>query len=167
MPRALNREGCASSPTTTVIGGAPNSPSDSTSQPSRASTSWRAAASATKFATVAPVTKATSDEAGRPRSSSSQRRATDSSVAPIGDATTRPAGWSQAAASQFAATVTGSEPPMTKPKKRRPAVPRVAGDPTSSRSARVSRGSTGRRGSGSSSRVSPSSASSEGATARS
>ena len=50
--------GCASSPITTVIGGAPNSPSASTSQPWPASTACRAAASALKLAMVAPVTKA-------------------------------------------------------------------------------------------------------------
>ena len=45
----------------TVIGGAPNRPSASTSQPARRSTSLRAAARQVKLATVAPVTKPTED----------------------------------------------------------------------------------------------------------
>ena len=43
-----------------------------------------------------------------------------------------PVFWSHAVASQFAASAAGREPPMTKPKKRGPAIPIVAGDPTSS-----------------------------------
>ena len=39
----------------------------------------------------------------------------------------RPVFWSHAVASQFAASDTGSAPPMTKPKKRGPAMPIVAG----------------------------------------
>ena len=47
---------CTSSPTTTVSGGAPNNPCASTSQPARANSACRAAASAEKFAAVAQVT---------------------------------------------------------------------------------------------------------------
>ena len=63
-PSALISVGCASSPITTVIGGAPKRPSASTSQPWPASTACRAAASALKLAIVAPVTKAAPQPAG-------------------------------------------------------------------------------------------------------
>ncbi len=53
-----------------------------------------------------------------------------SSTVEIGVATNRPAFWSQALASQFAASAAGSEPPITNPKKRGPAVATVAGEPT-------------------------------------
>src|SRR5207253_68744 len=56
-PSALTRLTCTSSPTTTVMGGAPNNPSASTSHSARSRRAWRAAASAVKFAIVAPVTK--------------------------------------------------------------------------------------------------------------
>ena len=46
--------------------------------------------------------------------------------------------WSQAVVSQFAATVTGMEPPITKPKKRGPAIATDAGEPISSSIASVS-----------------------------
>ncbi len=69
---------------------------------------------------------------GRPKRSTSHRCATCSSVAATGEAVNAPAFWSQAVASHEAATVTGIAPPMTKPKKRGPAVAVVAGEPTSS-----------------------------------
>ena len=47
--------------------------------------------------------------------------AASSRAAATGEVTRRPAFWSQAVASMLAATVAGSEPPMTKPKKRGPA----------------------------------------------
>ena len=75
--------------------------------------------------------------------------------------------WSQAAASQFAATATGNEPPITKPKNLGPAVATVAGDPASSSRAMTRSGSSGPSGSGSSKRSSPASASASGATRRS
>ena len=40
-----------------------------------------------------------------------------------------PGHWSHAPASQFAASVAGSDPPVTKPKNRRPATAVVAGEP--------------------------------------
>ena len=55
---------CAPSPTTTSSGGAPNSPSDCTSQPSVASSASLAAARQAALATVAPVTKARPVSAG-------------------------------------------------------------------------------------------------------
>ena len=83
-PSALISVGCASSPITTVIGGAPNSPSASTSQPCAASTAWRAAASALKLAIVAPVTNAPAQSSGRPKSPRIQPSATASSAAAAG-----------------------------------------------------------------------------------
>ena len=80
-PMDLNRVGWASSPTITVIGGAPNRPWASTFQPAFLSTAPRAAASAVKLAMVAPVTKAPAQVAGRPSSSRIQRRLTVSSRA--------------------------------------------------------------------------------------
>ena len=76
--------GWASAPTTTVTGGAPNSPCASTSHPARASTAWRAAASPVKLATVAPVTNAPPVSFGRPNSSIIQESATSSSAAAPG-----------------------------------------------------------------------------------
>src|SRR3569623_1806715 len=64
-----NTVACASAPISTLIGGAPNMPSASTSQPTRRNTSLRAAARHTKLATVAPVTNPTDASAGSPRSS--------------------------------------------------------------------------------------------------
>ena len=64
---------CTSSPTTTRRRGAPCRPSASTSQPARRSSSWRAAASAVKFAMWQPVTKPTLAPAGSPSRSISQR----------------------------------------------------------------------------------------------
>ncbi len=77
--------GCASSPITTVIGGAPKSPSASTSQPWPASTECRAAASELKFAIVAPVTKAPAQPSGRPKISRIQSSATASSTEVAGE----------------------------------------------------------------------------------
>ena len=74
----------ASSPISTVIGGAPNRPCASTSQPAWRSTSPRAAARQTKLATVAPVTKPTELSRGRSRRSSSQPPATVSTAAAAG-----------------------------------------------------------------------------------
>src|SRR5207245_11553169 len=50
-----------------------------------------------------------------------------------GAATPSPASWSHAPASQFAASVTGSDPPITNPKYRPPALATVAAAPTRSR----------------------------------
>src|SRR3982751_1574134 len=73
-PNDLVTEGCASALTITVIGGAPKSPSASAFQPACLSTLWRAAASAQKFATVAPVTKAPLHSGGRRKTSSNHRK---------------------------------------------------------------------------------------------
>ena len=105
-----------SAPTTTVTGGAPCRPSSSTFQPARASTAWRAAASAVKFAIVAPATNAPALSGGSRSASSVQASAAASIAAAAGDITCSAQFWSQAVASQFDATVTGSEPPLTKPK---------------------------------------------------
>jgi hypothetical protein len=150
IPSDFVTDGCASTPTITVIEGAPGSPSASTFQPTRLSTAWRAAASAQRLATVAPVTKAPPHSGGNRRTSSNQRSATCSSVAVPGVARCNALFWSHAEASQLAASATGSEPPITKPKKRGPAIPMVAGEPISSSRRRVSRPSVGTSGSGSS-----------------
>ena len=120
-----------------------------------------------RLAIVAPVTKPATVVEGRPKSSTSQRCATCSSVAATGEAVKAPAFWSHAAASQSAATATGCDPPMTKPKNLGPAEAMVAGEPTSSSSAITRSGSEGWSGSGSSKRSSPMSASASGATRRS
>ncbi len=165
-PSDLIMLGWASPPTTTVIGGAPNRPSASTFQPVRASTAWRAAARAVKLATVAPVTKAPPVPAGRPVMSTSQRSATCSRCAVPGVTAYRAQFWSHAPASQFAASVTGSEPPMTKPKKRGPAIAMVAGATTRSSKSSVAAASPGPSGRGSSSTDSAAVAAADGATAR-
>ena len=150
MPSDLMRDGCASSPTTTVIGGRAEQ-ALRPPRPSRraASTAWRAAARAVKFAMVAPVTNAPPHPAGSPSTSSSQRRETSSRTAAIGVATKSPAFWSHAAASQLAASAAGSEPPITKPKNRGPAIAMVAGEPTSSSMRMTSSGAVEASGSGS------------------
>ena len=94
---------CVPAWVTTVTGGAPWRPSRSTSQPARARTAWRAAASAVKLAIVAPVTNPTLVPAGRPSSSTSQPAATSSATAAAGEMTYRPAFWSHALVSQSAA----------------------------------------------------------------
>ena len=160
-------DGCTSSPTITVTGGAPLRPRSSTSHPTRASTACRAAASAVRLATVAPVTKPATVVGGRPKSSTSQRCVTCSSLAATGEAVKAPPFWSHAAASQSAATATGCDPPMTKPKNLGPADAIVAGEPASSSRAITRSGSSGPSGSASSKRSRPASASTSGLTARS
>ena len=166
-PSDLTSVGCASSPTTTVIGGAPNSPCASTSHPARASSAWRAAASAVKLATVAPVTNPPPHSGGSPSTSSSQRRLMRSSSAVAGVTACSPVFWSQAPARQFAATVTGSAAPITNPKKRGPAIAMVAGEPISSSRRRTTAGSVGPSGSGASHSARRASAAGSGATRRS
>ena len=119
------------------------------------------------LAIVPPVTKPATVVSGRPKRSISQRCATCSSTAATGDAVKAPAFWSHAVASQAAATVTGCEPPMTKPKNLGPADAIVAGEPASSRSAMTRSGSSGCSGSRSSKRSSAARASGSGATLRS
>jgi hypothetical protein len=115
---------------------------------------------------VAPVTKPAPVPSGRPSSSTSQRNATSSMVAVAGEPGHPAAFWSQVPASQFAATVAGSDPPVTQPKKRPPVVAIVAGDPASSSSASVAAGSLGPSGSASSKRANPWIAADAGATPR-
>ena len=78
----------------------------------------------------------------------------------------RPVFWSQAVASQLAATVTGNAPPMTKPKKREPAMAMVAGEPRRSSSAITSPASLPASGSDVSNPSSAATAAGAGATAR-
>ena len=113
---AFSIDACASAPTTTSSGGAPNIPSAVTSHPARARSAWRAVTSAVKFAMVAQVTKPPSHSGGNPSASQTQRRATSSNSAPMGDITRKAAFWFQAAASQLAARAAGTIPPFTKPK---------------------------------------------------
>ena len=72
--------------------GEPFSPSASTSHPDRRSISWRAAASAVKFAMWQPVTKPTLADEGRPSRSSSHAPATSSTTAAAGERTYKLAG---------------------------------------------------------------------------
>ena len=165
-PRDLKIVGCASAPTTTLIAGAPHCPSASTFQPAFCSTAWRAAASAEKFAIVAPVTNAPPHSDGNPKRSNSQRRVTCSIRAVAGVGAYSPVFWSQAPASQLAAKVTGSEPPMTKPKKRGPAIAVVAGEQVSSSCSITCSGGVGASGMGSSSAESLATALGSGPTLR-
>ncbi len=113
---------CDSSPTTTVISGAPNSPRSSTDQPASASTRCRAAARAVKFAIVAPVVNPADVPAGSPNRSTSQPSTTSSTTAAAGDMTYIATFWSHVLVSQSAPSAAGCAPPMTKPKYRGPAV---------------------------------------------
>jgi hypothetical protein len=83
-----------------------------------------------------------------------------------GEVTTRPAFWSHAVASQFAATVTGSAPPMTNPKKRPLAEAIVASEPISSSSATTASAVDSCSGNACSKSASAASASLAGATER-
>ncbi len=76
MPSDFSSVGCASSPASTVIGGAPKRPSASTFHPACRSTELRAAASAVKFAMVPPVTNAVPLATGRSNNSMSHCDAT-------------------------------------------------------------------------------------------
>jgi hypothetical protein len=120
-----------------------------------------------KFAIVAPVTKLAAESGGRRRSSHNHRRDTSSSVAIAGVTSFIAVFWSQAVASQLAATVTGSEPPITKPKKRGPAMASDAGEPISSSIASVSPASRPCSDSASSNPATAASAPGDGATSRS
>ena len=114
--RATNSVAWASSPATTVTGGAPKSPRASTSHPACRSTSWRAAARQVKFAIWQPVTKPTEDSRGRSASSRIQSQSVSSTTPAAGEAMESTAFWSQAEASQSAARDAGRDPPVTKPK---------------------------------------------------
>ena len=92
------------------------SPCSSTSQPARASSAPRAAASPVTFAICAPVVSPTPESSGSPSSSSNHPHATSSTTAAAGEETALNAFWSQADASQSAASAAGSAPPVTNPK---------------------------------------------------
>src|SRR5690606_13619224 len=103
---AENTVAWASAPISTVIGGAPNSPLASASQPALLNTAPRAAARQVKLATVAPVTNPTEHSEGKANSSSSHCAATVSTAAAAGDAVWLPAFWPQALVRKSAATPT-------------------------------------------------------------
>ena len=143
-PSALTSDGCTSSPTITVTGGAPTSPCSSTSQPARASTACRAAASAVRLA----IGRAGHEARDRRRRQAEEleqpalrhllerrghRRGREGAgvLVPRRGQPVRPP------------RPTGSEPPMTKPKNRGPAEAIVAGEPASSSSAITRSGSEG------------------------
>ena len=102
--------------------GAPASPSRSTSHPPRCEHPVPAAARPTVLAACAPVTNPTDAVAGRPSSSLSQPPATSSTDGRGRRERRVERHWSQPTASMSAAVAAGSEPPMTNPKKRGPAV---------------------------------------------
>jgi hypothetical protein len=142
-----------SSPRSMRTGGAPISPSASTSQPTFASTAFRAAPTHVKLAMVAPVTKPTVHSGGRRRISSSHRAATVSAAADAGEQTGLAPFWPQALVSMSAATPTGCEAPITQPKKRRPADPDNPGSAAAARASITSRPSCPCSGVGPSSRA--------------
>ena len=95
-PSALLTDGCVSSLITTVKGGAPKSPSASTSHPSLASAVVRAAARQVRLAMVSPLTNAAPQSSGRSSSCTSQRWLTSSSREAIGLVANSAAFWSHA-----------------------------------------------------------------------
>src|SRR5450432_1299933 len=95
--------------------GAPKSPFVSTSQPSRASREFLAAASAVTCAISQPVVSAKLAPFGNPSSSFNQPPQTSSITATAGPQAYDAAFWSQALVSQSAASAAGSAPPMTQP----------------------------------------------------
>ena len=141
-PSALNSVGCASSPTTTVIGGAPNSPSASTSQPARCE--HRVARGGERGEVGhrgAGDEGAARSPRGRP--SSVEQPAQRDRLERGGRGRRRVAGRRSGPTRRRASSrpaPPGSEPPMTKPKKRGPAIAIVAGEPISSSSASTSAG---------------------------
>ncbi len=69
----------------TAMGGAPNNPWTSMSQPARSSTVFLALERAVKFAIWQPVTKPTDEPAGSPSSSTIHRAAMTSTAAAAGE----------------------------------------------------------------------------------
>ena len=132
----------------TRIGGAPNRPLASTSQPTRRSSSPRAAARQVKLATVAPVTKPTDASRGRSSRSSSQLAAASSQAAAAGVTVWPPQFCPQALVSQSAATPMGCEAPMTQPKKRGPVMVARPGSASAASSSITDRPSLPSSGSG-------------------
>ncbi len=102
-------------PSTTCTSGAPKSPRASTSQPTRARSAFRAAASAVKFAIVAPVVNPTPAAFGSPSSSRIHPAATSSAAAAAGVGSANAAFCPQAEVSQSAATPAGCDAPITQP----------------------------------------------------
>src|SRR5688572_3226910 len=157
----------ASSLITTLMGGAPNKPRRSTSQSLALSMADRAAASATKFAIVTPVTNPTDAPRATGSISVSHRSQTDSIAALTGLVTNNPAFWSHAVDSQLAARAGTWDPPITNPKYRPPAFAMVAGDPYRLRKSIVSRASLPASGSSSLNAWRPSIEAREGLAVRS
>ena len=93
---------------------------------------WRAAASAVKFAAVAPVVRTPPHAAGSSKSCFSQSTATVSSRVPRGEPTQLKAFWSSAVASQSAPSAAGVTPPVTKWKNRGPGEAVAASSPPTS-----------------------------------
>ena len=71
---------------------------------------------------MAPVVNPTLTPAGNPNRSASQAPATSSATAAAGPMTYSPAFWSHAEVSQSAPSAAGSDPPITNPKNRGPAL---------------------------------------------
>ena len=104
---------CASAPMRTSIGGAPTSPSRSTSHPRAAHSAWRAAITPTMFAVVAPETSPAPLAGGRPSRSITQSHTARSMALTAGVSKELPAFWPHAETSMSAATPTGWDPPST------------------------------------------------------
>ncbi len=83
--RALNTVACDSALVITRSAGAPARPRSSTSQPARASTALRAAASAVTLAICAPLTSPTPAPGGRPSSCLAHPATVSSAAAAAGD----------------------------------------------------------------------------------
>ncbi len=130
MPSAFVSLGCRYPPAKTGTGGAPASPSRSTSIPCRIPHQRRAQASATTLAIVAPVVRTPPHAAGSPNNSRSQASDSVSSRVPSGEDTQVLFIWSIAEAIQSAPSAAGVVPPVTKWKNRGPvertAPPRIA-----------------------------------------
>jgi hypothetical protein len=121
MPKPSTRSAfftvmCTVAETTTRISGAPLRPSPSKSQPLRASSARRAAATQASVHALALVPKPTALSRGRSRISSTQRAATCSIAAAAGEFTADDAHWSHASTMRSAAAAAGSVAPITKPK---------------------------------------------------
>jgi hypothetical protein len=123
-------------------------PSRSTSTPCRSAHQLRAAASAVKFAIVAPVVSTPPHVGGSRNRSRSHPTETDSSRAASGDASHAPAHWSIVAATHSAPIAAGVTPPITQWKKRGPAERTEAGTPSSSSSLRADSAPSPSSGSG-------------------
>ncbi len=119
---ALSRERCLFSLVRMRIRGAPNKPSFSAFHPAFCNTPCRAAASAVTCAIWHPVVNAKEDVCGRSNSCFSHSPAISSIMLAAGATVNIPAFWSQADTSQSAASAEGSDPAITQPKNRPPAL---------------------------------------------